>query len=134
MMIIVNWNTTKLRTNIGAAIIRISAIRLAAREMLSAFRDSSRAATTAGLRTVSCTVLMLGSPGSNALNLRPAEQTGGPEYEDGDDHRQCDRQLQFIADARDVGAGEVLQHPDHEAAGHRARRARQPAEHRANEA
>jgi len=46
----------------------------------------------------------------------PTKQTGGFDDQYGDDQGQCDRQFQLIADARDVGAGEVLDDADQEAA------------------
>src|SRR5690242_6174056 len=79
------------------------------------FTVSVPAAVTSGVVSwisVSCAVLM-----SNSLNLDAAKQAIGLEDKHGDDHRQRNGQLQLVADAGDVGAGEIFQHADHEAAG-----------------
>src|SRR5262245_30800022 len=72
---------------------------------------------------VSCAVLM-----SNSLNLDAAKQAIGLEDKNGDDHRQRNRQLHSVADPWTVGACQILQHADHEAAGDGSGGAAQAAE------
>jgi hypothetical protein len=59
-----------------------------------------------------------------------AKQARRFENQYGDDKRQRDRQFQFIADAGDIGPGQIFEHADQEAADHSAERTGQSAEHR----
>ena len=63
------------------------------------------------------------------FTMGSAEQAGRFDDQDGDDQRKRDRQFQFVADAGDVGAGEVLEDADQEAADDGAERRGQAAEH-----
>src|SRR6266576_5130460 len=69
--------------------------------------------------TASLTVLMR----SNSFHDGPAKQACRFDDQYGDNQRQCDRQFQFIADAGDVGTGEILEDADQKASDHRAKRA-----------
>src|ERR1700722_16361154 len=79
--------------------------------------------------TTSCTALML-----NSFHDRPAEQPGRFDNQNSDDQRQRNRQLQFIADAGNVGTGEVFEDADQKPADDSAERAGQAAQHGGGEA
>src|ERR1700760_203465 len=49
---------------------------------------------------------------SNSLDNGPAEQAGRFDDQHGNDESERDRQLQFIADAGNVGPGEILDDAD----------------------
>src|SRR5262245_18439512 len=108
---IVSWKTKKFYMKSGTTISSASVTMLATNGILRAgFTVSVPEAVMSG--AVSCAVLM-----SNSLYLDAAKQAIGLEDENGDDHRQRDRQLQFFAHAGNVCACQNFQHAAHETAG-----------------
>jgi len=73
------------------------------------------------------------------MGARPAARSRGRtplgfHDENDDDERQCDRQFQFVADARDVGADQILENAHQNSADHGSERTAQSAEYGAREA
>src|SRR5947207_978679 len=101
----VNWKTRKPLRKKGSA--------------QAAASTTSRPAVSAALRPR--------ATGLDPPNRGAAEESARLDEEDDDDHGERHGQLELGADERDVGADEVLRHPDEEAAHHRAERAREAA-------
>src|ERR1700760_2626408 len=105
----------KFFTNSGKAISSASTIsEVPAPNVIARFGTAS----SAGAAVTSCTALML-----NPLHDWPAKQPGRFDNQNSDDQRQRDRQFQFVADAGNVGAGEIFNDADQKAADHGAERA-----------